>query len=32
VVERWFTRTYINPALAAEAAAPGPAAPARQPR
>jgi integral membrane protein len=32
VVERWFTHKYINPALAAEAAAPGPAAPARQPR
>ena len=32
VVERWVTRKYINPALAAEAAAPGPAAPARQPR
>ena len=32
VVERWFTHRYINPALAAEAAAPGPATPARQPR
>ena len=32
VVERWFTHRYINPALAAEAAAPSPAAPARQPR
>jgi integral membrane protein len=27
VVERWMTRRYINPALAAEAAAAGPAAP-----
>jgi len=34
VVERWITRRYINPALAAEAAGPGQdhAAPARQPR
>ena len=31
VVERWITRRYINPAMAAEAAAPGPAAPAGSP-